>query len=98
MEIIGALVGGGVALVIGLVLGFRWTLGPPWHLIAGLVAGGLCATVYFVIANWVGRTMPGLLDPRLVGLYFLALAVAAPVSGLFGAWFGYRKWMGRSLF
>lgn len=98
METIGGLVDCGAAWAIGLVLGYRWTLGPPWHLIAGLVLGEVCAAVYFALANWVGRGWPGLLDARLVGLHFLVLMIAAPLAGAFGAWFGYRKSLGRGLF
>ena len=58
VETIGALIGCGVALAIGLALGYRWTLGPPWHLIAGVVVGEVCAAVYFAVANWVGRAGP----------------------------------------
>jgi hypothetical protein len=98
VETIGALVACGAALVIGLVLGYRWTLGSPWHLIAGVLVGETCAAVYFGTSIWVGRNWPGVLDPRLVGLNFMALVIAAAFSGGFGAWFGYRKSMGRGLF
>ena len=98
METIGALVGCGAALAIGLVLGYRWTLGPPWHLIAGLVVGAVCAVVYFAIANWVGRAVPDMLDARQVGVHFMVLMIAAPLVGAFGASFGYRKSLGRGLF
>ena len=98
MESIGALVGCSVALAVGVVLGYRWTLGAPWHLIAGFVVGAICSAFFFAVANWMGRTFPGLLDPRQVGLHFLGLAIAAPFIGAFGAWFGYRKSLGRGLF
>ena len=98
METIGALVDCGAALAIGLVLGYRWTLGPPWHLIAGLVVGAVCAAVYFAVANWVGRASPDMLDARLVGVHFMVLIIAAPLAGAFGARFGYRKSLGRGLF
>jgi hypothetical protein len=98
VETIGALVACGAALAIGLVLGYRWTLGPPWHLIAGVVVGEICAAVYFAVAIWVGRAWPGVLEARLVGLHFMVLVIAAAFSGGLGAWFGYRKSMGRGLF
>ncbi|HTE81121.1 MAG TPA: hypothetical protein VK634_10585 [Reyranella sp.] len=98
METIGALVGCGAALAIGLVLGYRWTLGPPWHLIAGLVVGAVCAAVYFAVANWVGRAVPGMLDAPQVGVHFMVLMIIAPLTGAFGASFGYRKSLGRGLF
>lgn len=98
METIGALVGCGAALAIGLVLGYRWTFGPPWHLIAGLLVGAVCAVVYFAVANWVGGASPDLLDARLVGVHFMVLMIAAPLIGAFGASFGYRKSLGRGLF
>ena len=98
METVGALVGCGAALAIGLTLGYRWTLGPPWHLIAGFVVGEICAAAYFAVANWVGRASPGLLDAWLVGVNFMILVIAAPSSGVLGAWFGYRKSLRRGLF
>jgi hypothetical protein len=98
VEIIGAIVDCIVALALGLVLGYRWTLGPPWHLIAGLIEGEVCAFVFFAVANWAGRGWPGLLDARLVGVTFMVLAIVAPLFGAFGAWFGYRKSLGRGLF
>jgi predicted Co/Zn/Cd cation transporter (cation efflux family) len=98
VETIGALVGCGAALAIGLMLGYRWTLGPPWHLIAGLVVGAVCAAIYFAVANWVGRASPGMLNARQVGVHFMVLMIAAPLVGAFGASFGYRKSLGRGLF
>jgi hypothetical protein len=98
VETIGALVDCGAALAIGLILGYRWTLGPPWHLFAGFVVSAVCAAVYFAVANWVGRAVPDMLDPRLVGLNFMGLMIAAPLAGMLGAWFGYRKSLGRGLF
>jgi len=98
VETIGALVDCGAALALGLTLGYRWTLGPPWHLIAALMVGGVCAAVYFALAIWVGRNLPGVLVPRLVGVHFMALMIVAPLVCAFGALFGYRKSLGRSLF
>lgn len=98
METIGALVDCSAALLIGLILGYRWTLPTPWHLIAGLVVGKICAVIYFVVANWVGVVWPGLLDPWLVGVHFMVLVIVAGLSGATGAWFGYRKSLGRGLF
>jgi hypothetical protein len=40
----------------------------------------------------------GMLDPRVVGVHFMALVVAAGICGLIGAWFGYRKAMRGGLF
>jgi len=98
VETIGALVDCGVALVLGFVLGYRWTLGPPWHLIAGLVMGEVFAVIYFAVSIWAGRTWPGTLDARMVGLHFMGLVIVAGLFGVLGAMFGYRKLMGRSLF
>jgi hypothetical protein len=98
VETIGAIVDCGAALVLGLVFGYRSTLGPSWHLIAGLVVGEICAVVYFIASNWVGRTYPGTLDARLVGIYFMVLVIVAGSCGGLGAWFGYRKSLGRGLF
>lgn len=98
METIGALVACGAALVLGLVLGYRWTLGSPWHLFAGLILGEVFTAIYFALANWAGRFWPGALDPRLVGLNFMGLVIVAGLCGVLGAMFGYRKSTGRGLF
>jgi hypothetical protein len=66
--------------------------------VAGLVVGEICAVVYFVVAICIGRAMPGTLDARQVGVHFMLLMIAAPLAGAFGAWFGYRKSLGRGLF
>ena len=62
------------------------------------MVGGVCAGVFLGVANWAGQMWPGLLDPRLVGVHFMVLIVAAGLSGALGAWFGYRKAMRRGLF
>jgi hypothetical protein len=98
VETIGALVACGAALALGFFLGHRWTLGPPWHLIAGLIVGEVSAVVYFAVAIWAGRTWPGTLEARLIGLHFMGLVIVAGLCGVLGAWFGYRKFMGRGLF
>ena len=98
METIGAIGACGAALVFGFVLGYRWTFGQPWGVIAGLVVGEICAAVYFGVSLWIGRASPQLLDARTVGFHFLALVVVAgPIGGL-GSWFGHRKSIGGSLF
>jgi hypothetical protein len=98
VETIGALVDCGAALALGVVLGYRWTLGPPWHLLAALVIGGVCAAIYFALSIWVGRNLPGVLVARLVGVHFMILVIVAPLVCAFGASFGYRKSLGGGLF
>jgi Na+/proline symporter len=98
VETIGALVACGAALVFGIVLGYRWTVGQPWGVIAGLIVGEICAAVYFGASLWVGRNWPGVLDARTVGFHFMALVVLAALLGGAGSWFGHRKSMGGSLF
>jgi hypothetical protein len=98
VETIGVLVDCGAALVSGLILGYRWTLGAPWHLIAGLIVGEIFAITYFAVAIWAGRHWPGMLEARLVGMSFMALVILAGLCGVLGAWFGYRKSAGRTLF
>lgn len=98
METVGALVDCGAALAIGLILGYRWTLGAPWHLVAGVIVGEVCAVTYFAIAIWAGRNWPGMLEARLVGMIFMGLVICAGLCGALGTWFGYRKSQGRGLF
>jgi hypothetical protein len=97
-ETVGAVVACVVVLVVAFVVGYRATFGQPWILLVGLLVGEITTGVYFGIANWIGRRMPGLLDARLVGVDFLVLVFAAGLCGVVGAWFGHRKSMGRGLF
>jgi hypothetical protein len=87
-----------LAFAVAFAVGYRATFGQPWVSLAGLAIGEVCAGVYFGVANYIGRSHPGLLDARLVGLYFLALVFAAGLCGIVGAWFGHRKSMGLGLF
>jgi hypothetical protein len=98
VETVAAIVACAVALVLGRIAGLRVPIGHPWIILAGVVVGEVCAAVYLGLANWAGRVWHGLLDPRLVGVHFMALIVAAGLCGAIGAWFGYRKAMGRGLF
>ena len=98
VETIAAVVACGAALVFGFALGYRWTFGQPWGVIAGLVVGELCAIVYFGVSIWVGRNWSGVLDARTVGFHFIVLVVVAALLGALGAWFGHRKSTGLGLF
>jgi hypothetical protein len=98
LEAVGAVAAGVLTLVVTFVVGYRATFGQPWVSLVGLVVGVIVAGVYFGVANWVGRTHPGMLDARLVGIDFLVLVFVAALFGLVGAWFGYRKSTGLGLF
>ena len=98
LEAGGALGAGVLAFVMAFVVGYRATFGQPWISLLGLAIGEVCAGVYFLAANWVGRNMPGMLDARLVGVDLLVLVVAAGLLGIVGAWFGHRKSIGLGLF
>jgi len=97
-EAVGAAGAGVLAFIVAFVVGYRATFGQPWISLAGLAIGEVGACVYFGVANYVGRSNPGLLDARLVGIYFLALVFAAGLCGVVGAWFGHRKSIGLGLF
>lgn len=97
-EAVGAIGAGVLALVAAFVVGYRATFGQPWISLAGLAIGEVCAGVYFLVANWVGRSTPGLLDARLVGVYLMILVFAAGACGIVGGWFGQRKSIGLGLF
>ena len=98
METIGAIVACLAALAFGFGLGYRWTFGQPWGVVAGLVVGEIFAAVYFASSIWVGGAWPGVLDARRVGLHFVVLVVVAALCGGAGSWFGHRKSMGPGLF
>ncbi|HLG49292.1 MAG TPA: hypothetical protein VKY24_23815 [Reyranella sp.] len=97
-EAVGAVGAAVLAFAVAFAVGYRATFGQPWVSLVGLAIGEVCAGVYFGVANYIGRSHPGLLDARLVGLYFLALVFAAGLCGIVGAWFGHRKSMGLGLF
>ena len=97
-EAVGAVGAGVLAFVLAFVVGYRATFAQPWISLVGLVIGEVCAGVYFLVANWVGRSTPGLLDARLVGVYLMVLVFAAGLCGFVGAWFGHRKSIGLGLF
>jgi len=98
VETVAAVVTCGLALVLGLVAGLRVPIGQPWIVLLGLGVGEACAGIYLGLANWASRTWHGMLDARQVGVHFMGLIVAAGLCGAIGAWFGYRKAMGRGLF
>ncbi|MBS0524775.1 MAG: hypothetical protein JSS04_14190 [Proteobacteria bacterium] len=97
-EAVGAVGAGVLAFGVAFVVGYRATFGQPWISLAGLAIGEVCAGVYFLGANWIGRSAPGLLDARLVGVYLMILVFAAGLCGLAGSWFGQRKSIGLGLF
>ncbi len=97
-EAVGAVGAGVLAFAVAFAVGYRATFGQPFISLAGLVIGELCAGVYFLTANWVGRNTPGLLDARLVGVYLMVLVFAAGLCGIAGSWFGHRKSIGLGLF
>lgn len=97
-EAMGALGVGALAFAVAFVVGYRATFGQPWLSLVGLAIGEVLAGVYFLAANWVGRSMPGLLDARLIGVYLMALVFAAGLLGIVGASFGHRKSIGLGLF
>ena len=97
-EAVGAAGAGVLAFAVAFAVGYRATFGQPWVSLAGLVIGELCAGVYFLAGNWIGRSHLGLLDARLIGIYFMVLVFAAGLCGVIGAWFGHRKSIGLGLF
>jgi hypothetical protein len=97
-EAVGAVGAGVLTLVVAFVAGYRTTFGQPWISLIGLAIGEVSSGVYFGVANWVGRSMPGLLDARLVGVYLMILMFAGGLCGAIGAWFGHRKSIGLGLF
>lgn len=98
METVAAAVACAIALVLGAIAGLRVPLGQPWVALIGLALGEVCAFLYLGLANWAAKLWLGMLDPRQVGMLFMVLVVVAGLCGAAGAWFGYRKAMGRGLF
>lgn len=98
METIGAIIACAVAGILGYSAGTRWAPSPFVGALMGMPVGALVAPAYFVLALVVGNVQPHLLDAHLIGLLSLALVIAGAVCGAIGAWFGYRKSLGASLF
>ena len=81
METVAALVAAGGAFGASYLVGRSLTSSPPLVALGGLLWGVGFAVLYFVTTVTVRHLSPGLFEPRLLGVHFLALIVGAPVGG-----------------
>ena len=98
VETAGACVAGALSFLIGWQVGRRWAPRPASAVLLGLIVGGLCVGLYFLVSAWIETRWPNLFDAYIVGLHLVILILAAPVLGALGSLLGYRRSMGQRLF
>jgi hypothetical protein len=81
METATALVAAGAAFGLSYFIGRSITRSTLLVSLGGLVSGLGFAVLFFVAAVTVGNFIPGLLEPRAIGVHFIVLAAIAPLGG-----------------
>jgi hypothetical protein len=87
-----------LAAMCGIVAGGRWAPGPIIGALFGIPIGLFFSAAYFALALWVAQTWPHLLQAHRVGFCAAGVLVVGAILAAIGAWFGYRKSLGASLF
>lgn len=81
METVTALVAAGAAFAASYLIGRSLTASLLLVMLGGLLAGASFAVLFFVSTVTVGHMMPGLFEPWLLGVHFIALAIVVPLGG-----------------
>jgi hypothetical protein len=81
METVTALVATGAAFAASYLIGRSLTASLLLVMLGGLLAGASFAVLFFVSTVTVGHMMPGLFEPWLLGVHFIALAIVVPLGG-----------------
>lgn len=81
METVTALVAAGAAFGLSYMIGRSLTASLLLVMLGGLLAGASFAVLFFVSTVVVGHMTPGLFEPWLLGVHFIALIVVAPLGG-----------------
>jgi len=81
METATALVAAGAAFALSYLIGRSLTASLLLVALGGLLAGAAFAVLFFVSTVTVGHLTPGLFEPWLLGVHFIALIIAAPLGG-----------------
>jgi len=81
METATALVAAGAAFALSYLIGRSLTASLLLVALGGLLAGAAFAALFFVSTVTVGHLTPGLFEPWLLGVHFIALTIAAPLGG-----------------
>ncbi|MCC8428832.1 hypothetical protein LJ725_07650 [Reyranella aquatilis] len=81
METVTALVAAGAAFAASYLIGRSLTASLLLVMLGGLLAGASFAVLFFVSTVTVGHMMPGLFEPWLLGVHFIALAIVGPLGG-----------------
>jgi hypothetical protein len=81
METVTALVAAGAAFAASYLIGRSLTTSLLLVMLGGLLAGASFAVLFFVSTVTVGHMMPGLFEPWLLGVHFIALAIVVPLGG-----------------
>jgi hypothetical protein len=98
VEFVAAILACVIAALCGFVAGGRWSPGPLVGALFGIPIGLFFAAAYFTLALWVAQTWPHLVQAHRVGLCAMGVLVVGAIVAAIGAWFGYRKSLGASLF
>lgn len=81
METIVALIAAGAAFGISFMIGRSLTASMLLVALGGLASGVGFALLYFVSTVTVGHLVPGVFEPWLLGVHFIAVIIAAPLGG-----------------
>ena len=81
METVTALVAAGAAFGLSYLIGRSLTASFLLVTLGGLLAGAGFAVLFFVSTVTAGHLTPGLFEPWLLGVHFIALMVVAPLGG-----------------
>jgi hypothetical protein len=98
VEFVAAILACAIAAMCGFIAGGRWAPGPIIGALMGIPIGLFFAAAYFTVALWVAQTWPHLLQAHRVGLCAAGVLLVGAILAAIGAWFGYRKSLGASLF
>lgn len=81
METVTALVAAGAAFGLSYLIGRSLTASFLLVALGGLLAGTGFAVLFFVSTVMAGHMVPGLFEPWLLGVHFIALIAVAPLGG-----------------
>ena len=92
METLSTIATSGAAMAAGYAVGKHWAPDAIWSVVFGVVAGEVCAVLFWGLALSLATLVPSAdVDPHAVGLNFVTLIIATPVCGAIAGFLGYRR-------
>jgi cell division protein FtsX len=80
------------ASAAGFAVGKYWAPDAIWSAVFGVVAGEVCAAVFWALALSLATLVPSAdINARAVGFDFEILVLATPVCGAIAGYLGYRR-------